>query len=64
MNAHTSIGTPVFWEMRTAGSTSANTVRTAQLAVIASFASRISSQSRVMSVTARGPAPGSPMFAV
>ena len=64
MNAHTSSGTPVSWEIRAAGRTSASTVRHAQLAVMDSFASRISSHSRVMSATARGPAPGSPMFAV
>ena len=51
MKAHTSSGTPVCCAMRAAGRTSASTVRAAQLAVIDSFSSRISSHRRVMSAT-------------
>ena len=63
MKALTSTATPVRCTIPAIGSTSATTVRAAQLGSMASPASRISSQSRVTSSTALGPAAGSPMSA-
>jgi len=63
MKVAASIGIPTSSATRTIGSTSAITVRAAQLGKMGSFWSRISRASTRTCSTTRGPAPGSPMSA-